>query len=765
MLNSRLLVALLPATAPLWLVAAALLASADARAQAAGTTPAQVTAPHPTTISEPTSAPSPMPSASASASPSPAPAQPTPTALAPVVVTATRTATPAFDVPASIDRVDADTVRNGHALVNISESLGGVPGLLARDRQNYAQDVQISVRGFGARSSFGIRGVRLYVDGIPATLPDGQGQITNVDLGSVDSIEVLRGPFSALYGNSAGGVIEVTTEEGRGPPTFRLDSAAGSDGLRRYAAKASGGVEPNESHGAIGWLISGSRFRTDGYRDHSAADRRLGNAKLTLRPDADTTFTLIGNSVDLPRAEDPLGLTRAQFQANPRSADPTAIAFDTRKTVEQTQGGFIAEHRIDANNTLRALLYLGHRGTRQFQSIPVGAQQSPLAPGGVIGLARDYEGVDLRWSTNTRIARMPLGIVVGFAADGLHEHRQGYRNFIGPVLGVQGALRRDERNDVSNLDPYAQASWQITPRWTLDAGVRHSQVRFSSHDAYIVGPNPDDSGAAHYSATLPVAGVLFKASDVIHLYANAGRGFETPTLNELAYRPGGATGLNLGLKASTSVSVEAGVKARVAGVFDASFALFQTRSADEIATLTNVGGRATYQNVGATRRRGAEFGGSLDLATDLRAQVAATWLDAVYRNDFTTCVGSPCTVPNRPVAAGNRLPGVAKGSLFASLVWAPPAGWRGGVETRWLTKVYVDDANSDAAAGYAVAAAHVGYRWQAGPWTIDGFGRVDNLLDRATIGSVIVNEGNGRFFEPAPGRTWLASLSASLSFF
>ncbi|HEY4956171.1 MAG TPA: TonB-dependent receptor, partial [Caldimonas sp.] len=270
--------------------------------------------------------------------------------VAPVVVTATRTEVAPFDVPASIDRIGGDAIRDGRLQVNISESLGGVPGLLARDRQNYAQDVQISVRGFGARSTFGIRGVRLYVDGIPATLPDGQGQITNVDLGSAERIEVLRGPFSALYGNSAGGVIQVFSEEGSGPPTFATSVAGGSYGTSRVGAKASGAI------GTFGYVVSGSIFNTDGYRDHSAAERRIANAKLTWRPDDADKWTLVVNSVALPTAFDPLGLTRAQFDTDPRGVDPSATMFDTRKSVDQTQLGLIYERRLDAVNSLRALV-------------------------------------------------------------------------------------------------------------------------------------------------------------------------------------------------------------------------------------------------------------------------------------------------------------------------------------------------------------------------------------------------------------------------
>ena len=682
--------------------------------------------------------------------------------LAPVVVTATRTEAAPFDIPASIDSIDGDTLRDGRLKIDIAEGLRGVPGVLARDRQNYAQDVQVSVRGFGARSTFGIRGVRLYVDGIPATLPDGQGQITHVDLGSVDRIEVLRGPFSALYGNSSGGVISVFTEEGRGPPTASLSLDGGSFGTLRVGAKASG------SSGSFGWLLSASEFGSDGYREHSAAERRLFNAKLTWQPAASSKLTLVVNSVALPKAQDPLGLTRAQAAADPRSAVAAATLFDTRKSVDQTQLGVVWDQRIDASNALRLLLYGGHRNTEQFQSIPVAVQAGPLQPGGVISLGRDYSGADLRWTSTLRIDGRPLSVVAGLAYDRLDEQRRGFQNFVsgpsGNMLGVQGALRRDERNEVSNLDPYVQASWRFAERWTLDAGVRHSSVRFASDDRYVTTANPDDSGSVRYAATLPVAGLLFAASEDVHLYATAGRGFETPTLNELAYRPNGLSGLNLGLRAARSDSIEAGLKTREGRFGALGLAVFATRTRDEIVTQTNSGGRSTYQNAGATRRRGLEAAWSANLTTNLRAEVAYTRLDARYSEAFATCSAAPCTTPTSTIPSGNRIPGVAGSSLYGRLAWNPLRGWRGSVEAQALSRVFVDDANSDAAAGFARLNAHVGYRLLSGRWDVTGFARVDNLLDRRTIGSVIVGESNGRFFEPAPGRSWGAGITAAARF-
>jgi len=678
--------------------------------------------------------------------------------LPPVVVTATRTAVAAFDTPASISRIGSEDIKNGHSLVNISEDLGAVPGLLARDRQNYAQDVQISVRGFGARSTFGIRGVRLYVDGIPATLPDGQGQITNVELGSVGRIEVLRGPFSALYGNSAGGVINVFTEDAPSSGRLGFEMAAGSNGVLRFGGKAAG------TSGGLGFVISASRFHTDGYRDHSAAERRLGNAKFTLHPDEDSKLTLVVNSVALPEAQDPLGLSRAQYDANPRGVDPSALTYNTLKTVNQTQAGVIYERRLDAANSIQLMAYGGHRGTEQMQSIPKASQAAATAPGGVIDLERDYKGTDLRWTLKSALADAPFTLVAGLAYDGLDEHRQGYQNFVGNTLGVVGALRRDENNKVASTDEYLQAAWQLTPRLSLNAGLRHSSVNFRSTDRYIVPGNPNDSGSTDYSATLPVVGVLYALNSNVHLYATAGRGFETPTLNELAYRSGGQTGLNFGLQAATSDSVEVGVKARVDGLGELSAAAFETRTKHEIVTQTNSGGRSTYQNAGGTKRTGLELAWSANWWQSLKPQAAATLLNAEYSDGFLTCTATPCTTPNVNIPAGNRIPGIARGALFASLGWMPVSGWRGGIEVRRLSRVYVNDANSDAAAAFTVLAANVGYLYSSERWELSAFVRGDNLTDKKYAGSVIVNEGNSRFFEPAPGRTWLLSTSATMRF-
>ena len=679
-------------------------------------------------------------------------AQTTPTRIEPIVVTGTRVATPAFDTAGSVDRIEGSEVRNGRLQVNLSESVGAVPGLVARDRQNYAQDVQLSVRGFGARSSFGVRGVRLYVDDIPATLPDGQGQITHVDLGSVDRIEVLRGPFSALYGNSSGGVVAVYTEDGQAPESITPNFAIGSNRTARSGLKFSGASGPVDA------VVDVNRFTTQGFREHSAAQRNLANAKLGIALDGASTLKLIVNSVELGKADDPLGLSHAAFDANPRSVDASALAFNTRKSMNQTQAGLVYSRKLDETNSVRAVVYYGHRNTIQFQAIPVAAQLSPLSAGGVIALGRDYHGVDLRW-TGTYGAAIgdaiggPLTIVAGLAYDELNEQRRGYRNFVGTTLGVQGDLRRDETNNVSDADIYAQASWRVAPRWTVDAGARSSVVRFRSSDHFVVTGNPDDSGNVRYSAILPVAGVVYAPTSDLRFYVSAGRGFETPTLNELSYRANGASGLNFALQAVHSTSVEAGVKARDAMLGTLTAAVFQVNTRDELVTQTNVGGRATFQNAGDTRRNGLELSVKRELFADTHMQLAYTLLDARYRSGFLTCTTTPCPRPTRAVPSGNRIPGIARSTFYGELAWEPTTGWRAGIEARAASRVWVDDLNSDAAPSYAIAAVRAGYVLHWARWTLNGFLRLDNLFARRYAGSVIVNESNGRYFEPAPGRT------------
>jgi len=663
---------------------------------------------------------------------------------------------PVFNVPGSVDRVEGEDMRDSRLGVNLSESLGSVPGLQIQNRQNYAQDLQLSIRGFGARSTFGVRGVRLYVDGIPATMPDGQGQISNIDIGSVERVEVLRGPFSALYGNSSGGVVQSFTETGKGSPKFSFSLASSSFCTTVINSQVSG------SSGMMDYVLSSSRFSTDGYRDHSAARRNIINGKMGFTLDGGSRLTLIVNSVSI-NAQDPLGLTAGQYALNPRSA-MVATQFNTRKTVDQTQAGLLYEHRIDFANALRLMLYTGARATTQFQAIPPSAQVSPTSAGGVTSPKRDYGGVDLRWTSQMKLADRPLELVAGLGYDGLREHRTGYENYIGsiasPTLGVQGQLRRDEINNVYNVDPYIQANWKLSNQWMFEAGIRYSTVNFNSKDHYITGANGDDSGSARYRKILPAASLRYQATRDLAFYASVGRGFETPTLNELSYRPDGRSGLNFTLRPATNDSVEVGAKARFAGSL-LTAAVFEIRTKDEIVTATNIGGRSTFQNAGRTKRKGLELSWQHETENHWRTQVAYTWIDARYSDPF--CSMQPCTAAGL-VLNGKRIPGIAPQTLFALFGWMPADGWRIGAEWRAVARIQANDPNTAWAPGNGVAALFVGYVKRSDRWEFNTFARVDNLFNKQYIGSVIVNEGNTRYFEPAPRRNWTVGISGTYRF-
>ncbi len=669
----------------------------------------------------------------------------TATALEPVTVTATRVAAAAFDVPASIDRIDLDQATLGASL---AESLQGVPGLTVRERQNYAQDTQISIRGFGARAAFGIRGVRLLLDGIPATQPDGQGQLSHFNLATAERVEVLRGPFSALYGNSSGGVIQLFTADAAAIPELGFDAFAGSYGDRRLSLVGSG----------YGATLGYTDFRTQGYRAHSAAHRQSLNGKLALAA-GEGKLTLLLNRLDAPAAQDPLGLTRAQFETDPRQATAVASQFDTRKSVAQTQLGAIYEQDFGAPGALRLLGYGGQRAIEQFLAIPIGAQASAAASGGVVDLGSHYAGADARWSQR----RESFSWVAGVSLDRLRQHRRGFENFVGSQTGVRGALRRDEINTVTAFDQYLQLDWTLTPRTAVLAGLRNSALRFRSDDRYLREGNGDDSGQVRYRALTPVAGLLFKQTAQLHWYAAYGSGFETPTFAELAYRPDGAAGLNFALEPARTRSGEAGLKLRLGDDSRISAALFRADSRDELVTARNSGGRASFTNAARTRRQGAELALQSALTAKLELALAYTLLDATVRETYRTCASPPCASPQLEVRRGNRLPGVAQGQWFSRLGYQPQPGWQLALEFRYLDTVPVNDSNTEAAPSYGLLDGELAYRLRPARGPAARFSlRMENVFDRRYAGSVIVNEANGRYYEPARGRSLTAGLELGL---
>lgn len=669
----------------------------------------------------------------------------------PLVVTGSRYQASGWQLPFSVNRIDAEQATLGKPGVNLSEALGSVPGLVVQNRQNYAQDLQISSRGFGARSAFGIRGIKLLADGVPLSNPDGQGQAATFDLDTLERIEVLRGPFASVYGSNSGGVIQLFSRDGEGPPKLSLDTSQAAYGTSRTRVAAEGGND------RAGFIINRSHFETDGYRDHSGAILDKTFAKLTLYPDDVSKLSLSFSELDQNDTQDPQGLTWAHVQSDRRSAAPSALEFDTRKTVDHRQFALNYE-RSFAAGTWQSTLYSGTRRVIQYQSIPRLAQLPPRDPdqkhsGGVIDFERRFHGIGNRWIQSFDLGSSLLTVTTGLDYDYSRDDRQGFENFVGGTLGVKGNLRRDEHNEVTSLSPYVQAAWQLG-KLELQAGLRHSQVEFDVDDRFL--SNGDDSGSVTYRELTPTLGASYALLPGLNVYTSWGKGVETPTLNELSYS-GPDNSFGFDLQPATSEQVEVGLKARLAEATSLQVALFQIDTDDELVVESASGGRSRFQNAAQTRRRGVELALESRLSDTLRANLAYTQIDATYSKNFTS--------NGRLTESGNRLPGIPARTLFGELAWQPLDWFSTAIEGLYRSQLYVEDSNTaKTAPSYALFNWQARFEQKVGAMTFNQVLRIDNLLDREYIGSVIVGDSNGRYYEPGPERAWYVGAGMQYQF-
>ncbi|NCZ84824.1 MAG: TonB-dependent receptor [Burkholderiaceae bacterium] len=642
-----------------------------------------------------------------------------------------------LDTAASVNVVTSSQIHNGQAEDNLSEPLNRVPGIFALNRQNYAQDLQISSRGFGANSTFGTRGIRLYVDNIPGTVADGQGQISHIDLPSTERIEVIRGPFSVLYGNSSGGVISVFSEDG-GPknniqPYFEL----GSYSQRKAGIKASG-LYKNTNY-----LFDVGDFHIDGYRVHSAADRFNANSKIKFRPVSDSVITFVANNVNLS-AQDPLGLTAAQLAANPKQAGNNAISQNTRKTVLQTQTGFTIDTRIDQKNQLLFTPYYGQRHVTQFLA---------ATNNGVIDLKRDFYGMDSKWIHKDQLIGMPLTFVGGVDFNENDDQRQTYQN----NGGIQGALGQTYRMSAKNFDQYAHIDWRLLERLALNFGARNSQTNLSS-----ISNNPSlnntSSGSHAYQALTSMVSLQYYLSEVSNVYVSYGSSFDTPTLNQVTYNSS-FTGSNFGLNAATTKQVEIGFKSKLSKSAQIILALFNANTSNDIVVGASSLGRTSFTNAPKTNRQGIEASAQFILPHQFELNMAYTLLNATVKEAYLN--------NNAYVLSGNRIPGVPNQGLFSELLWVKPnKSIEAAVEARVNGSMAVNDINSPSmATGYAVLNLRTMFRQEiAGGWSLSQFFRINNILNRSYVGSVIVNQTSSQFYEPAPTRNWLVGAKANYQF-
>ncbi|MFO1319774.1 MAG: TonB-dependent receptor [Burkholderiales bacterium] len=667
---------------------------------------------------------------------------------APIVVSATRTERSSFDLPTAIDALGMRDFREAKLGANVSEVLPKVPGVYIQNRETYAQEQQITVRGFGARSQFGTRGVKILIDGVPASTPDGQGGSANIDFASAERIEVLRGPFSALYGNHSGGVVQVFTEDGPKQPTVSANFTAGSYDTQKYGLKAGG------RYGNVDAVISTSYLTTNGYREHSASERSLTNVKLGAKITDQSKLTVVANYFDQPLDQDPQTLSAAQVAQNPRQVRAAAYTFNTRRSLDNQQVGLVFDHDLSAQDSIRLMTYGGQRNNVGYLSTPLAQQNAATSAGGVSAFSRDFAGLGGRWARNTTVfGGQRLSVTTGADYDVALEARKGYLN----NNGLIGALKRNEDNRVHSWGAYSQAEWQPLPKVSLSAGLRYTQVAFSSKDYFIATGNGDDSGSARYSAWTPVIGALVRVTPLTNVYMNAGRSFETPTFIELSYRNSGS-GLNFALRPATSNHYEIGVKSYVADAIRVTGSVFQIYTNGEIVVDSAAGGRTVYRNAGRTERTGLELSGQADLGYGLSLFTSYTYLKAVFADPFQSSLGGT-------VASGSQVPGIPRSMFYADAVWRhEPSGFYTGLEGRYAAKVYANDLNTAAADSYTVADFRVGIQQQISMFDVSAFARLNNLFNENYIGALAVNDTNGFFYAPAPTRNYLIGVSGSLKF-
>ncbi|MBS0355711.1 MAG: TonB-dependent receptor [Proteobacteria bacterium] len=662
--------------------------------------------------------------------------------LNPVVVTGSRAEAASFDLPASIDVLNRQEITSGQPRVNASEALVAVPGVVANNRQNYAQDLQISSRGFGARAAFGVRGVKLIADGIPASMPDGQGQAATFNLDVAERMEVLRGPFSAIYGNHSGGVIQLFTIEPRDNPSVDAGFAAGSYGTRKEDVTAQGKLD------GLGYVLNTSRFSTDGYRDHSAATREQAFAKITGKPDDDSKLTFTVNGLWQHNTQDPLGLTLAEYKSNPRGVDPVATQYNTRKSIDHLQGGVAYERRF-GTDLLQISAYSGQRSVTQYQAIPPSALAVTKGSGGVVDFDRTFYGYGARWIAIGQALGGKVTTTTGFEYDVSKDIRSGFDN----LNGTKSTLRRKEADNVESTGAYVQSEWQRGP-WSLTGGLRYNTVKFDITDQYLL--NGNDSGSRNYTRTTPVLGVVYKLNPAINLYASAAKGFEAPTLNEMFYSSNGGS-FNFGLKPARSNHYEVGAKALIGESSRLNVALFQISTDDELVVDTSTGGRTSYKSVGKTLRQGIEASFDTAWRRDLSSRFAVSHIRAIYDGSFTTGTGASAKTIND----GNAIPGIPRSTVFGDLAWKVTPAITTAVEGVYRSKIYVEDTNTATpASSYAIANLRVTAEQRLNHWRLSEFARLDNLFDRNYVGSVIVGDTNSRYYESAPGRNWMAGINA-----
>jgi len=621
------------------------------------------------------------------------------------------------------------------ARLDPAELLQTIPGVQVDSRTNYAQDTRISMRGFGARSAFGVRGVDLQVDGIPMSTPDGQGQLASVMLDNIASAQVLRGPIAALYGNGAGGVIAL---QSAAPQASQLSVGvvAGDPGLERQTLNG----EWRKDNLALRAQFADTTI--DGERPHSSAERQQAGVQFFYTIPNDLDLIIKHDYSDDPLLQDPLGLTPEQWRSDPWQKNAAAEIYDTRKSIAHQQTSISLRDNKGATRWQTAL-WQGERAITQYLGF---AGDAISGSGGVVDLTRDFFGVSGTLTHSVNFLSMPAEFSLGAEAAQMQDQRRGYVN----DFGVAGALRRDEEGEVNSRDIYALLHLNPSEKLMLYTGARHTKMEFDVEDYFIVSGNPDDSGARNYGEDSFAIGANYVITSAWELFASSGRGYETPTLTEMAYKTG-ATGLNTELEAAINRQQEWGVSYQPDEIIELKLTQFFIDTENELVVDQSFNGRTSYRNAAATERKGIELFGRYTLDPSLRVQLSVQSLDALYSAGQWN---------------GNQLPGVAGEQYQLGIQWQPFANdsLQLDFSAQQRARIYTADNNQVYAPAYTIFDVGVQGTYPARLAQFYWWLKLANLTDENYVGSVVVNQANGRAFEPALGRNLVAGIKLTHQF-
>jgi len=660
--------------------------------------------------------------------------------LPPAVVSVTRANPPINRIPQAVQLVEKPAISRARPTWGLDEALVSVPGVYAANRYNFSLDQRISIRGFGARAQFAVRGIKVLVDGIPQTLPDGTGQLTNLELGETDRIEVLRGSSSALFGNATGGVISIWTDP-TPPQGVREDTRVLFGSFDRDLARNWSKWQTSTAFrlGAGSGLVTASRLDYTGQRQHSSADLRNLNTRWRFPLSSGWSLAATANVGWDPRADNPGALTAAEMAKNPDSAAAINLTRVAGKDVTQGQAGVTVDHRFAGGGDASFTLFGIVRNLKNPQTFAY------------IDLDRFDYGARVAISRPLPLGSLEHRLTAGLDFQRQRDDRKNYGNNAGQPTS---ARLLDQVEHVTEIGPFVQSALQLAQHVSVTAGLRYDWVNFQADDRLITGPNPDDSGRRLMNALSGTVGVAFTPSDALTLYSNVGTSFETPTTTELTNRPDSAGGFNPTLQPQQGTNYEVGVRGDVVGRLNYSVALFDAIVRDELISFpvpADTTGRVYYQNAGRSRHRGVEVSADLKLAPGVNLLTAWTYSDFRY-TDYTL---------GARVLDGRPIPGIPQHWLHLVLA-AHPAFASGGwveVEETHSSGYFVNDALNTSTSPWWTTNVRLGWNGTAGSVRLSPFLGCNNLFNRAYVGSVVINATAGRYYEPAPGRNLYVGFS------